>query len=114
MNPQPEEDLQRRLEKLEAEMKSSFVEDTQKKAQRQKFLSAFPSLDSQLTRSLNWFNSLSGTKKLVALGVTALLSMFVLQTVLKLVASVISVALLAVLVYVGYKFFVSSSFEHKK
>lgn len=113
MNPQPEEDLQRRLEKLEAEMKSSSVEDTQKEAQRQKFQSGFPSLNSQLTRSLNWFNSLSGTKKLVALSVTALLGIFVLQTVVKLVASVISVALLAVLVYVGYKFFVSSTAPRK-
>jgi Flp pilus assembly protein TadB len=113
MNRQREEDLQRRLEKLEAEIKSSSVDDAQKEAQKQKFQSAFSSFNSQLTRSLDWFNSLSGTKKLVALGVTAVLGLFVLQTVIKLVASVISVALLAVLVYVGYKFFVSSTSGRK-
>ncbi|AFY36101.1 hypothetical protein [Calothrix sp. PCC 7507] len=114
MNPQSEEELQRRLQKLEAEIKSSSVGSTQKEAPRQESQFSFPSLKLLLERSLNRLNSLSGTKKLVVLGTTAVLGLVVLQTVLKLVASVISMALLAVLVYVGYKFFVSSGVQHKK
>ncbi|MBW4641876.1 MAG: hypothetical protein KME23_02440 [Goleter apudmare HA4340-LM2] len=114
MNPQSEEELQQRLQKLEAEIKSSSVKVTQPEAQRQKSQSGVSSFNSQLTRLRDWFDSLSGTKKLVVLGVTTLVGLGVLQTVLKLVTSVISLAVLAVLVYVGYKFFVSSSFQHKK
>jgi hypothetical protein len=110
MTPQSEDELQQRLRQLEAEIKSSAVEDTQ--SQKSQF--GVAGFNSQLTRLRNWFDSLSGTKKLVVVGVTALLGLGVLQTVLRLVASVISLAVLAVLVYVGYKFFVSSSFQHKK
>jgi hypothetical protein len=114
MNPQPEEDLQRRLQKLEAEINSSSAEVSPPEKKRQTSGFSFESLNSQLTRLQSWFNSLTGTRKLVFLGVTVLLGMAMLQAVLKLVASAISLAVLAVLVYVGYKFFVSSSFQHKK
>ncbi|MBW4564861.1 MAG: hypothetical protein KME32_27815 [Mojavia pulchra JT2-VF2] len=114
MNPQPEEDLQRRLQKLEAEINSLSGEITQPEEKRQTSQSGFVSLNSQLTRLRTWFNGLSGTRKLVFLGVTVLLGFAILQAVLKLVASAISLALLAVLVYLGYKFFVSNSFQHKK
>ncbi|OUL36459.1 hypothetical protein BV372_07240 [Nostoc sp. T09] len=114
MNPQPEEDLQRRLQKLEADINSSSAEVSPTEERKQTFQFSFGSLNSQLTRIQSWFNTLSGTKKLVVLGVTAVLGIAMLQTFLKLVASVISLAVLALLVYVGYKFFVSSSFQHKK
>ncbi|MDZ8049980.1 MAG: hypothetical protein RMX68_030720 [Aulosira sp. ZfuVER01] len=114
MNPQPEEDLQRRLQKLEAEINSSSAEVSPPEERRQIFGFSFGNLNSQLTRLQSWFNSLSGTRKLVVLGVTVVLGIAMLQAVLKLVASVISLAVLAVLVYVGYKFFVSNSFQHKK
>ncbi|MBN3899244.1 MAG: hypothetical protein V7L14_16570 [Nostoc sp.] len=113
MNPQPEEDLQRRLNKLEAEINSPPGVVQQPQEQKQTPQSVFANLNLQLERFQIWFNSLSGAKKLVVLGVTVLVGLAMLQTVFKLVASVISLALLAVLVYVGYKFFVSSSFQRK-
>ncbi|MEH2459391.1 hypothetical protein [Nostoc sp.] len=114
MNPQPEEDLQRRLDKLEAEINFPPGVVPQSQEQKQKPQSVFANLNLQLERFQIWFNSLSGVKKLVVSGVTVLVGLVMLQTVFKLVASVITLALLAVLVYVGYKFFVSSSFQRKQ
>ncbi|BAY60305.1 hypothetical protein NIES22_03640 [Calothrix brevissima NIES-22] len=114
MNPQPEEDLQRRLQNLEAQINSSSPQVSPPETPKPSFEFSFASLNSQIVRLQNWFNSLTDTKKLVALGVMALLGIAVVQALLKLVASVISLAVLAVLVYVGYKFFVSSNFQQKK
>jgi hypothetical protein len=114
MNPQPEEDLQRRLQKLEIEINSTPGEVSPPEAKKQASGFSFGSLNSQLTRLQGWFNSLNGTAKLVVLGVGLLVGMAMLQAILRLVASAISLAVLAVLVYVGYKFFVSSSSQHKK
>lgn len=112
MNPQRDEDLQRRLNKLEAEINSSPEVVPQPQKQKPQF--GFANLNLQLERFQLWFNSLSGTKKLVVSGVTVLVGLAMLQTVFKLIASVITLALLAALVYVGYKFFVSSNFQRKK
>ncbi|MEH2309186.1 hypothetical protein [Nostoc sp.] len=114
MNPQPEEDLQRRLDKLEAEINSVPGAVTQPQGDKQMPQSVFANFSLQLERFKIWFNGLSGTKKLVVSGVTVLVGLAMLQAVFKLVASVITLALLAVLVYVGYKFFVSSSFQGKQ
>ena len=113
MNPQREEDLQRRLNKLEADINSS-PEVVPQPQEQQMPQSVFAKFNLQLERFQIWFNSLSGTKKLVVSGVTVLVGLAMLQAVFKLVASVISLALLAVLVYVGYKFFVSGSFQRKQ
>ncbi|MCC5613704.1 hypothetical protein LC605_01135 [Nostoc sp. CHAB 5836] len=112
MNPQPEKDLQRRLDQLEAEINSPPGVVPQAKEQMPQ--SIFANLNLQLERFKIWFNSLSGAKKLVVSGVTVLVGLAMLQAVFKLVASVITLALLAVLVYVGYKFFVSGSFQRKQ
>ena len=114
MNPQPEEDLQRRLNKLEAEINSPPGVVSQPQEQKQTPQSVFANFNLQLERFQIWFNSLSGAKKLVVSGVTVLVGLAMLQAVFKLVASVISLAFLAVLVYVGYKFFASSSFQGKQ
>ena len=113
MNPQREEDLQRRLQKLEAEIDSSPLIFTQKEEKTQTSQSNFPSLNFYLERFALLFKGLSKTGKLVVSGVALLFGFAILQAVLKLVASVISLALLAVLVYLGYKFFVSNSLRHK-
>jgi hypothetical protein len=113
MNPQREEDLQRRLENLEAEINSSPRKFTQKEEKTQASQPNFPGLNFHLERFALLFNGLSQTGKLVVSGVALLFGFAILQAVLKLVASIISLALLAVLVYLGYKFFVSNSLRHK-
>jgi hypothetical protein len=114
MNPQPEEDWQRRLQKLEAEINSVFVEPEKSQAPGQTPESSFLNYKSYLGRLRPWFDGLPKTNKLVVAGVGVLLSFALLQTVLKLVASVVSLAILAGLVYVGYRFFVSGSFDKKQ
>ncbi|MDZ8187332.1 MAG: hypothetical protein RMX96_21100 [Nostoc sp. ChiSLP02] len=114
MNPQREEDLQRRLDKLEAEINSVPEVVPQSPQQKQTSEFTFANLNLQLERFRIWFGSLSGTKKLVVGGGVALLGLAIVQAVFKLVASAIALALLGVLVYLGYKFFVSSSFQRKQ
>jgi hypothetical protein len=114
MNPQPEDDLQQRLQKLESEINSQTVEAGKPKEARQQSQSNFLNLNLYFTRSHLWFKSLSGPGKLVTVGVTVLLGLAVVQAVLKLVTSAISLAVLAGLVYLGYKFFVSGSFSNKQ
>jgi hypothetical protein len=106
MNSQPEEDLQRRLQNLEAEIKSARVNASQPEAQTP--VTRFSQWNLYLERSRNWFNSLSIIKKLAVTGIVMLITVWMLQTVFALVASVISLAILAGLVYVGYKFFIAN------
>lgn len=114
MNPQPEEDLQQRLRKLEAEINSSSGKTPQSQRIEQPSQSGFPSTNPQLQRFLGWFNTLSGTGKLVFVSVGVLLSFAVLQAVFRLVASAISLAFLAGLVYFGYKFILSRASQRKQ
>lgn len=114
MNPQRDEDLQRRLDKLEAEIKSGTAEVEQPKQPKQTVPFNWLNLNAQITKLRLWFDGLSGTSKLIFGGVAVLLGLAIAQTLLKLVASAISLAVLAVLVYVGYKFFVSGNFQNKK
>jgi hypothetical protein len=106
MNSQPEEDLQRRLQNLAAEIKSAGENARQSEAQTP--VTSVTQWKLYLERSKNWFNGLSTIKKLAVTGVVMLLTVWMLQTVFALVASVISLAVLAVLVYLGYKFFIAN------
>ncbi len=114
MNPQPEEELQRRLEQLEAQINSFSTQPNPQETQKQTNQTMFAKLNRYFERSQIWFQGLSGIKKLAVAGVGILLGLMVLQTVFRLVASVISLALLAGLVYLGYKFLVSNSLQRKQ
>ena len=116
MNPQSEEDLQYRLQQLEAEInsKSRVIPPSPSQKIIKPWLSAFPQLYSTTARLAIWFNKLSGMAKVVVLGVAVLFSFAILQFVFKLVTAVISLALLGILVYLGYKFLVSGSSQNKQ
>lgn len=60
-------------------------------------------------KSINWFYHLPAIAKLVVVVVGLSVSFAMLQAALKLIASVISMALLAGLVYLGYNFFVAGN-----
>ncbi len=108
MNPQPEDDLERRLQQLEAEIKSqSSAPDKNSPLSWLTWPPNFPKI--QL-----WFNGLSGTNKLIVVGGSVILGVAIAQMVLKVVMSAISLALLAGLVYLGYKFFVSGNSQNKQ
>ncbi|HLO87475.1 MAG TPA: hypothetical protein VK203_21070 [Nostocaceae cyanobacterium] len=112
MNSQPEEELQRRLRELEAKINSSSTTPSPQETRTPTV--GFANWKLYLERFRTWFGGLSVVNKLVVTGVAMLLSGLLLQTVFKLVSSVISLALLAGLVYLGYKFFVSNSFQNKQ
>jgi hypothetical protein len=114
MNPQSEDDLQRRLQNLEAEINSKSANQGNLPETTQTSQSDIPNVKSQFAKLRLWFNNLSGTTKLIVAGVAALLGLGMLQAVLKLVSSVVSLALIAFLVYLGYKFFISGNFQNKQ
>ncbi|AKG22512.1 hypothetical protein [Calothrix sp. 336/3] len=111
MNPQSEEDLQRRLQELETKINNSF-EVVQKQTEKFKFPDAVQR-NSLFSGILSKFNQLSTIGKLVSGAIAILITLAILQAVLKLVASAISLAILAGLVYFGYKFFISNSWNGK-
>ncbi len=108
MNPQPEDDLERRLQQLEAEIKS------QSSAPDNNSPLSWLNWPPKFQKIQLWFNALSGTNKLIVVGVSVILGLAIAQMVLKLVFWAISLALLAGLVYLGYKFFVSGNSQNKQ
>jgi hypothetical protein len=108
MNRQPEEGFQNSLQKLDGEINSSSVVFPSQQIIKISDLS-LSNGNKRSSRFLNWFASLSRVAKLVVLGVAVLFAFAMLQAALKLVAGAISLTLLAVLVYLGYKFVVSGS-----
>lgn len=108
MNPQTQENLNEyRLQKLvtqrvhETELAPEpiLTTSTLKKG----------SIIYYLIKIVNWFYHLPVTAKLVVVVVGFFVSFAMLQAALKLIASVISMALLAGLVYLGYNFFVAGN-----
>jgi hypothetical protein len=112
MNPQSEEELQRRLKELEKEVQSKevrspfqgFIEPESIKPLREL---NFTSIKLQLERFMVWYKNLSDKKRLIVLVGGGIFALGLLQALVKLVTGIISLAILAVLLYVGYKFFVS-------
>lgn len=119
MNPQPEQDMSRRLQQIEAEINASTSNAStpvtvEPEQPNQTSVPKFPAIESVLNQFLNWFNELPGTGKIVAGVVVFLAGTAILQAVLKLVVSAISLALLAGLVYFGYKFFVTNNSKNQQ
>lgn len=105
MNPQPEQDLQRRLQKLEAELNQTYVPPPAPQQQLpQPPATGLEPPQSLLNRFINWFNSLSGFGKLIVTGIAAIVGLAILRAVLTLVTAVITLALLGVLMYFLYQF----------
>ncbi len=109
MNPQTEENLNEyRLQKIVNEIDSDSVEVASIAISPRSKLSD-AGVASYIIKIINWFFYLPDLAKLVVVVVGFLLGFAILQTVLKLIASLISMALLAGLVYLGYKFFVAEN-----
>jgi hypothetical protein len=114
MNPQPDRDLEQRLAELERETNPAPVEMTKPQPaspqliQETKIAATEP---SPLGQFFNWFNNLSSVGKLIVVSVGAVFGIAILRAVLNLVAAVISLGVLALVLYVGYRFFVSRNSE---
>lgn len=114
MNPQPDQELERQLQKLEAEInQSSPPHPVPQPKQPLQQTNAFQLLKNRSHRFMNWFNGLSGLGKLIIIGIAALIGLAILQAVLRLVAAAVSLTILAVLLYLIYQFFLARSSETK-
>ncbi|MBD2139011.1 hypothetical protein H6F32_15850 [Anabaena sp. FACHB-1237] len=107
MNSDPNEDIQRRLQQLEEEIKSPEIDYS--KVKQSKVIPGLSKWKSYIEDYRRWFNGLSSIKKIAATGVLLLLTIWVLQAVFKLVASTVTLLVLGGLIYLGYKFFIASN-----
>lgn len=114
MNPQPDRDLEQRLEELEREANAAPVEVTRPQPaspqliQETKIAATEP---SPLGQFFNWFHNLSRVGKLIVVSVGAVFGIAILRAVLNLVAAVFSLGVLALVLYVGYRIFVGRNAE---
>ncbi len=115
MNPQPDQDLQRRLQKLEAQLNQTDKTTAvpQQQLPQNPLTTRFEPVQSSLNRVINWFKSLSVVGKLIVIGVAAIVGLAILRAVLTLVAAVISLAFLGLLLYFLYQFFPARNSETK-
>jgi uncharacterized membrane protein YcjF (UPF0283 family) len=110
MNPQENQDYKRKLQELEAQLdkERSFESvETQPSPNLQKPVNHSQPEKSVFNQVTNWFNSLPSAGKVAVAAIAALIGFSILRTVLQLVASLFSLALLGVILYLVYKFFVT-------
>jgi hypothetical protein len=107
MTSQPEDDFQSQSRQFETGVSSPSVVITKIEPVIQP-LQPYFRISMSIAAFLHWFNNLSGMKKLVVGMAGVIFGFAMLQAVLKLIASVLSVVLFAGLGFVGYKFFVAS------
>lgn len=100
MSSQTQEEWKRRIQELKSEI-NSFYSDQQQGTQ------LYQSIVKQVTSYWNqyqtWFQGLSAAKKVAVAIVTIILCFLILQTVFRLLVSIISLVVLGVLVYIGYR-----------
>ena len=109
MNPQENRDYERRLQELEAELNKDkplssveipFWQPLERYINRTQ-------VESIRNRVVNWFNSLPNPGKVAVVAIAAIVGVSLFLSVLQLVASLISLAILGVILYLVYKFFVT-------
>jgi tetrahydromethanopterin S-methyltransferase subunit B len=107
MTSQSEDDFRSHLQQQETGVSSPVVVVTQIEPVNET-VQAYSGSAMPIVAFLNWFNNLSGIRKLIVTIAGVIFGFAMLQAVLKLIASVLSVVLFAGLAFVGYKFFVAS------
>ncbi len=112
MNSSDNQDWQRRLEELETEVNqniSSTVQEQTETVYPKVEIENIDSLSGWLNSARDWFNSLAPIGQ-VAVGVIVIMLGFsVLNIFLKVISSLISVAILGGLLYLGYKYIFAES-----
>lgn len=107
MNFQDNRDNERRLQELEREINQSIPTIETRVEQPLAENANSEILASRLTQVANWFNSLPKPGKIVITIIAVLLGFSLLKSILQLVAALISLALLGVILYLGYKFLIA-------
>lgn len=108
MNPQQNQDWKRKLQELEAQMNQGTRPNGESEPlQPLQSLGNNPQLAILFNKISNWFTGLSGTGKIVAVSAGALVGFALLRTIFELVASLISLSVLIVVLYLVYKVWVA-------
>jgi hypothetical protein len=110
MNPNENPDYKRRLHELESQLDKehpwqSLEIQPEQPLQRQ----VNPSQDhkSIVNQVADWFNRLPSAGKVAVVSIGLLVGFSILRSLLQLVASLFSLAILGVILYLVYKFFVA-------
>jgi hypothetical protein len=110
MNQPHNQDYNRRLEELEAELESERSSATGQTPIGQRFQRYINREHTQaaIEKTRQWFNRLPTSGKVTVAVVAVLVGFSVLASILQLVASLVALAILGVILYLVYKFFISS------
>lgn len=112
MNPQNNPNWKRRLQELEQEINQSTFGQTKNQEDNLNAFSEHNTQISTLQTKLNqvqiWFNNLPRGAQVIVGLVAIVVGFSLLNTVLQVVTSLLSIAILAILLYCLYKFFVAS------
>jgi anti-sigma-K factor RskA len=111
MNPQENQDWERKLQELDAQINQSNPPsptiETEPGQPLQVQTKESQSIQPLFNKIANWFQGLPGAGKVAVVAVAALVGFGLLRSVLYLVASLISLGILAGLVYLAYKLFIA-------
>lgn len=108
MNPQENPDQQRRLQELEKEIAQERIQavGTKLGQQLQERLNSSQLLSPVFNQVANWFNNLPSPAKVAVAIIAALMGISLLSSIVKLFAALISLTILGVILYLGYKFLI--------
>lgn len=109
MNPQENQDNERRLQDLEMELEKERLPsiDIQTGQPLRQTSNRSQQVTTVFNQLANWFNNLPSAAKVAVVIIAALFGFSILRSVLQLVASLISLGILGVILYLVYKFFVT-------
>jgi hypothetical protein len=108
-------DWQRRLEEIEQEINQSSSDSSDSSVNQTEPMKSAnsielpPQIQAWLDQIKQWFNVLPPVGKLAVAGVGAFAALTLLSTVLKIVSSLVSIAVMSVVLYLAYRFFIASS-----
>ena len=109
MNTQEHQDYDLRLQELEQNLEQNQpmqLGKTQVEQPFRQYVNGLP-VESVLTQVANWFNNLTSVGKIAVVIIGGILGLSLLRTALQLVASLISLTILGVMLYLMYKFWIN-------
>ncbi|MEC4984903.1 MAG: hypothetical protein SAJ37_04190 [Oscillatoria sp. PMC 1068.18] len=111
MNSQENQNWQQKLQELEKEVNQDYSSPTSYNSEPGKPLQTQSETSADFSDAIaklqNWFASLPTAGKVAVVAIAAIVGFSLLRTVLQLVASLISLAILGVVLYLLYKFFIA-------
>ncbi|QNP29864.1 hypothetical protein [Cylindrospermopsis curvispora] len=110
MSSQPQEEWKRRIQELKSEINSFYSDRPQGTQLRQNVINQ---VNNYWNQYQTWFQGLSTMKKIAVATITVILCFITLQTVFRLLISIISLAVLGVLLYLGYRFLLNKNLFNK-